>query len=235
MTGLRNPCVQLDAFQPGLTAAVLDRDEHGELVRKAGVMSVVHVGGDVRPGDPIAVDGRTDGSRWSSALARDHAARVHRALAKAPALAATRRPCCARDPELAHGAGVCEWRAGRTWYRVSGDAGRTPLLCLHGGPGSTHHYFAPLERLAGERRVVLYDQLGCGRSPADGEVEWSLAPLPRGARRAPRAPWARPRPPARDVVGRDARARARARPAGDAGDADPQLDARERRRMGGGG
>ena len=71
--------------------------------------------------------------------------------------------------------GVCEWRAGRTWYRVSGDAGRTPLLCLHGGPGSTHHYFAPLERLAGERQVVLYDQLGCGRSPADGEVEWSLA------------------------------------------------------------
>ena len=56
VTGLRNPCVQLDAFQAGLTAAVLDRDEHGELVRKAGVMSVVHVGGDVRPGDPIAVE-----------------------------------------------------------------------------------------------------------------------------------------------------------------------------------
>ena len=71
--------------------------------------------------------------------------------------------------------GVCEWRTGRTWYRVSGNGGRTPLLCLHGGPGSTHHYFAPLERLAGERRVVVYDQLGCGRSPADGDVEWSLA------------------------------------------------------------
>ena len=71
--------------------------------------------------------------------------------------------------------GICEWRLGRTWYRVSGDGGRTPLLCLHGGPGSTHHYFAPLERLAGERRVVLYDQLGCGRSPTDGDVEWSLA------------------------------------------------------------
>ena len=71
--------------------------------------------------------------------------------------------------------GVCEWQGRRTWYRVTGEAGRTPLLCLHGGPGSTHHYFAPLERLAGERRVVLYDQLGCGRSPADGHVEWSLA------------------------------------------------------------
>jgi proline iminopeptidase len=71
--------------------------------------------------------------------------------------------------------GVCEWRSGRTWYRVSGAGGRTPLLCLHGGPGSTHHYFAPFERLAGERCVVVYDQLGCGRSPADGDVEWSLA------------------------------------------------------------
>jgi pimeloyl-ACP methyl ester carboxylesterase len=71
--------------------------------------------------------------------------------------------------------GVCEWRAGRTWYRLSGQGGRTPLLCLHGGPGSTHHYFAPLERLAGERCVVVYDQLGCGRSPAGAATEWSVA------------------------------------------------------------
>ena len=49
-----------------------------------------------------------------------------------------------------------------------------PLLCLHGGPGSTHNYFAPLERLADERPVVLYDQLGCGRSEPSEEVEWSL-------------------------------------------------------------
>jgi MOSC domain-containing protein YiiM len=56
VTGLRNPCVQLDAFRAGLTAAVLDRDEQGELVRKAGVMSVVRAGGGVRPGDAIAVE-----------------------------------------------------------------------------------------------------------------------------------------------------------------------------------
>lgn len=56
VTGLRNPCVQLDAFRAGLTAAVLDRDEQGELVRKAGVMSVVRAGGDVRPGDAIAIE-----------------------------------------------------------------------------------------------------------------------------------------------------------------------------------
>jgi hypothetical protein len=56
LTGLRNPCVQLDRFQQGLTAAVLDRDDAGELVRKAGVMAVVVAGGEVRPGDGIGVE-----------------------------------------------------------------------------------------------------------------------------------------------------------------------------------
>jgi MOSC domain-containing protein YiiM len=56
ITGLRNPCTQLDGFQQGLTAAVLDRDAEGRVVRKAGVMSVVVAGGEVVPGDPIAVD-----------------------------------------------------------------------------------------------------------------------------------------------------------------------------------
>jgi MOSC domain-containing protein YiiM len=56
VTGLRNPCVQLDRFQPGLMAAVLDRDEHGGLVRKAGVMGIVVAGGDVRPGDRVRVE-----------------------------------------------------------------------------------------------------------------------------------------------------------------------------------
>lgn len=55
VTGLRNPCVQLDAFRQGLTAAVLDRDEDGALVRKSGIMGVVREGGEVRPGDAIAV------------------------------------------------------------------------------------------------------------------------------------------------------------------------------------
>ena len=55
LTGLRNPCVQLDRFQDGLMAAVLDRDADGGLVRKAGVMSVVVDGGVVRPGDAVEV------------------------------------------------------------------------------------------------------------------------------------------------------------------------------------
>jgi MOSC domain-containing protein YiiM len=56
VTGLRNPCVQLDRFQAGLMAAVLDRDEAGGLVRRAGVMAVVLTSGDVRPDDTISVE-----------------------------------------------------------------------------------------------------------------------------------------------------------------------------------
>jgi MOSC domain-containing protein YiiM len=56
LTGLRNPCSQIDRFQPGLTAAVLDRDAQGQLVRKAGVMGVVVQGGQVRPGDAVTVE-----------------------------------------------------------------------------------------------------------------------------------------------------------------------------------
>jgi len=56
VTGLRNPCAQLDHIQPGLMAATLGRDERGNLVRKAGIMGIVITGGEVRPGDPIRVE-----------------------------------------------------------------------------------------------------------------------------------------------------------------------------------
>ena len=56
VTGLRNPCLQLDRFQPGLMKAVLDRDDRGQLVRKAGVMGIVLIDGDVAPGDRIVVE-----------------------------------------------------------------------------------------------------------------------------------------------------------------------------------
>ncbi|MFI9468645.1 MOSC domain-containing protein [Streptomyces sp. NPDC052492] len=55
VTGLRNPCVQIDAFQDGLLKQVVGRDAEGNLVRKAGIMSVVKEGGVVRPGDPVEV------------------------------------------------------------------------------------------------------------------------------------------------------------------------------------
>jgi len=56
VTGLRNPCSQLDGLQQGLMAATLDRDPDGELVRKAGVMGIVLEGGTVRPGDLVSVE-----------------------------------------------------------------------------------------------------------------------------------------------------------------------------------
>ena len=56
VTGLRNPCAQLNRFRPGLMAAVLGRDAEGRLVRKAGIMAVVVAGGWVRTGDLIAVE-----------------------------------------------------------------------------------------------------------------------------------------------------------------------------------
>ena len=56
LTGLRNPCSQLDKVQRGLTAAVLGRDAAGQLLRKAGVMAVVLAAGEVRPGDSICIE-----------------------------------------------------------------------------------------------------------------------------------------------------------------------------------
>ena len=56
VTGLRNPCVQLNAFQPGLSAALAYRDVDGRLVRKAGIMAIVIVGGDVACGDAVRVE-----------------------------------------------------------------------------------------------------------------------------------------------------------------------------------
>ncbi len=65
----------------------------------------------------------------------------------------------------------------RTWYRtVAGPkAEGTPLLLLHGGPGSTHNYFELLDPLGEDRPVISYDQLGCGNSYLDGRPElWRM-------------------------------------------------------------
>ncbi len=60
------------------------------------------------------------------------------------------------------------FRGYRTWYQVSGEgeeAGKLPLLCLHGGPGATWHHMEPYRELAADgRRVICYDQVGCGNS-----------------------------------------------------------------------
>jgi MOSC domain-containing protein YiiM len=56
VTGLRNPCTQLDGIQQGLMAAVLDRDAGGNLIRKAGIMTIVLQGGEIKSGDEIKVE-----------------------------------------------------------------------------------------------------------------------------------------------------------------------------------
>jgi MOSC domain-containing protein YiiM len=56
VTGLRNPCVQIDRFQKGLMKAVLGKDELGNIIRKSGIMGIVLQRGEVRPGDAIRVE-----------------------------------------------------------------------------------------------------------------------------------------------------------------------------------
>ena len=74
--------------------------------------------------------------------------------------------------------GYVAFRGLRTWYRVVGDDeqdGKHPLVVLHGGPGGTHDYLESLEALAETgRRVVLYDQLGCGHSDRGDESLWTV-------------------------------------------------------------
>lgn len=55
VTGLRNPCVQINQFQPGLLPAVIEKDSSGKVIRKAGIMAIVREGGLVRPGDTISI------------------------------------------------------------------------------------------------------------------------------------------------------------------------------------
>ena len=75
--------------------------------------------------------------------------------------------------------GYAPFRGFRTWYKVVGppeEPGKAPVLVLHGGPGASYDYLEPLSALAGSgRRVVFYDQLGCGRSdrPHDPSL-WSV-------------------------------------------------------------
>lgn len=73
--------------------------------------------------------------------------------------------------------GYLSFRGHRTWYRVVGEPspGRLPLLCLHGGPGSSSAYHGKLEPLADGRQVVRYDQHGCGHSDRpDDDSLWTL-------------------------------------------------------------
>lgn len=70
---------------------------------------------------------------------------------------------------LTEGEGYVEVTGGKIWYKIVGSGTATPLLLLHGGPGVPSSYLKPLERLADERPIIFYDQLGSGKSdrPSD--------------------------------------------------------------------
>jgi proline iminopeptidase len=72
--------------------------------------------------------------------------------------------------------GYIEVKGGRVWYSASGlDKPETPLIILHGGPGAPHYYLQPLEGLACDRPVIIYDQLGCGNSDNSEDMTlWSI-------------------------------------------------------------
>ncbi len=71
--------------------------------------------------------------------------------------------------------GYIEVSGGKVWYKIVGSGNKTPLLLVHGGPGSTSYYLNPLAALADERPVIFYDQLGCGRSTrTDDTALWTI-------------------------------------------------------------
>ncbi len=77
--------------------------------------------------------------------------------------------------------GSIPFKGYQTWYRIVGDGeapGKLPLLCLHGGPGACHDYLEALDAMADTgRRVIYYDQLGCGNShiPISNPSMWTVA------------------------------------------------------------
>ncbi len=81
-------------------------------------------------------------------------------LACAPATPAARV-----EPE-----GFVDVPGGRVWYRIMGSGGKTPLLLLHGGPGGRSCAFSVLSELATDRQVIMYDQLGSGRSDRPNDL-----------------------------------------------------------------
>lgn len=82
---------------------------------------------------------------------------------------------CSSGPGLSPRQGFIDVPGGKVWYRIAGSGSETPVILLHGGPGSGSDYLKPLEGLALDRPVIFYDQLGCGRSdrPEDSGL-WHL-------------------------------------------------------------
>jgi proline iminopeptidase len=71
---------------------------------------------------------------------------------------------CQWNPALRPGEGYVEVKGGKVWYRIIGEGRNTPLLLMHGGPGGTSRGFYQFAPLGDDRPIILFDQLGSGRS-----------------------------------------------------------------------
>jgi len=71
---------------------------------------------------------------------------------------------CQKEQKIQTGEGYINVDGGKVWYRVTGNGDKTPILVLHGGPGAPSYYLKPLSALGVDRKVIFYDQLGCGKS-----------------------------------------------------------------------
>ena len=82
---------------------------------------------------------------------------------------------CSTNPGPKVREGFIPVTGGKVWYRIVGSGNATPVILLHGGPGSSSEYLKPLEGLAADRQVIIYDQLGCGRSEnPDNDGLWRI-------------------------------------------------------------
>lgn len=68
------------------------------------------------------------------------------------------------NPVLKEGEGLVKVHGGEVWYRIIGEGNESPLLMMHGGPGGTSRSFYLFEKLSKDRPIILFDQLGTGRS-----------------------------------------------------------------------
>ncbi len=71
--------------------------------------------------------------------------------------------------------GYVQVTGGKVWYKIVGENKGIPLIVLHGGPGYPHDYLEPLEDLSNDRKIIFYDQLGCGNSDrSDDKALWNV-------------------------------------------------------------
>ena len=68
------------------------------------------------------------------------------------------------SPVIGPGQGFIEVEGGKIWYGIMGEGTQTPLLCMHGGPGGTSRSFYHLSEISNDHPVIMFDQLGSGRS-----------------------------------------------------------------------